>query len=197
MVVAARQTRGRGRSGSEWQTAPRALALSIAFRLDSFESFAGVRQSLIPLVLGLAAAGEVDAQLKWPNDLLLSGRKLGGVLVETTGAQVVAGCGLNLYWPDPPADRIGLFSNDPGPLAPIGYADRISSTFLERMARGPDAWGLDEYRARSATLGRQVTWSGGGEGAAFAVDALTGALWIETAEGTSVQLTAGEVRHLR
>ena len=82
-VVALAQTRGRGRDGRSWLQVPgRGLALSVALRLGRDARQAGV----IPLAAGLAAAraaralGVRDACLKWPNDVLVGGRKLAGVL---------------------------------------------------------------------------------------------------------------------
>src|SRR5690606_26063526 len=99
LVVAGSQRRGRGRLSSEWETAPRAMAASLAFRPD----WAPAELPLIPLLAGVAAARVIGCGLKWPNDLFVSERKVGGILVEATEGVVVVGCGLNLWWPQPPA----------------------------------------------------------------------------------------------
>ena len=193
LVVSGRQTEGRGRSRRSWDSAPRAMAASLAFRPDWDIGF----WPLIPLVAGLAAADVVgaDVSLKWPNDLLLEGNKVGGILVEGSREVLIAGCGLNLWWPDPPDGVGGLWGTDPGPDAVVATATGWVDHLFERLAGGPRNWGRPEYLRRSATVGRRLTWDPGGEGTAVDVDE-TGALIVETAAGTD-RLVSGEVRHVR
>jgi BirA family biotin operon repressor/biotin-[acetyl-CoA-carboxylase] ligase len=102
-VVADAQTRGRGRGGRSWSHAPaRGLALSVALQLGWDSRHAGV----VPLAAGLALARAVarlgvSARLKWPNDVLVDGRKLAGVLCEMRsapggGEAIVVGVGMNV-----------------------------------------------------------------------------------------------------
>ena len=192
LVVAGRQTIGRGRSGSRWLNAERAMAVSLGFTPD----WSPEEWSLIPLVAGLAAAEVVGpaCRLKWPNDLLIDAAKVGGILSEASGNLVVTGCGLNLYWPDHPPGMAAIYRDDPGPSRHIDLARDWADSLLNRLARGPRAWGLDEYRSRSATLGSKISWEPLGEGTAMDIGD-DGALVVATAEG-EVRLTAGTVRHL-
>ena len=193
LVVSDRQTEGRGRSRRTWDSAPRAMAASLAFRptwdLGSWP--------LVPLVAGLAAADILDAavSLKWPNDLLLGESKIGGILVEGSAGVLVVGCGLNLWWPDPPAGSAALGVDDPGPEAMISTATAWADRFLARISSGPKEWGRSDYLARSATVGRRVTWEPNGRGKAIDIGD-DGSLTIETDHGTQ-HLIAGEIRHLR
>ena len=99
------QTAGRGRRGREWISAPGdSLTFSLLWRFDSPTQLAGL--SLVAglaVVDALAAFGVAGLALKWPNDIWLDGRKLGGVLVELqqSGSRVgaVIGIGLNLERP--------------------------------------------------------------------------------------------------
>jgi BirA family biotin operon repressor/biotin-[acetyl-CoA-carboxylase] ligase len=102
-VVADAQVRGRGRAGRAWTHAPgQGLALSIALHAGGDAR----RTGLAPLVAGLALADAVAAlgarpRLKWPNDMLLDGRKLAGVLCELRrpaggGERIVIGAGVNV-----------------------------------------------------------------------------------------------------
>lgn len=116
VVIAWRQTSGRGRAGRPWQASPgHTLTLSLALPLALDEVPGG--GSALSLVVGLAVAetlrtlpGQPDVKLKWPNDLWIQGRKLGGILIEAmapphlpTGHRwVVIGLGLNLR--DTPLD---------------------------------------------------------------------------------------------
>ncbi len=102
VVVAQRQTAGRGRGGAPWLSAPRALAVSLAFRPsdDDLRPFS--------LMAGVAAArGLEGVSLKWPNDLLADEAKVGGILVERAD-EVVVGMGVNLWWPDAPEGMSAL-----------------------------------------------------------------------------------------
>jgi BirA family biotin operon repressor/biotin-[acetyl-CoA-carboxylase] ligase len=193
LVVASRQTAGRGRSQRTWESSPRAMAASLGMRptwdLGSWP--------LIPLVAGLAAADtlEGDVTLKWPNDLLVGEDKVGGILVEGSGGVLVVGCGLNLWWPDAPAGSGALSIDDPGPGAVVATAAAWAERLLQRLAPGPREWGRSDYLARSATIGRRVVWEPTGEGIAVDIGD-DGSLVVETEHGTE-RLIAGEIRHLR
>jgi BirA family biotin operon repressor/biotin-[acetyl-CoA-carboxylase] ligase len=193
LVVAARQTDGRGRSRRLWESAPRAIAASLAFKPD----WPVAHWPVIPLIAGLSAAEVLSeaVSLKWPNDLLFGEGKVGGVLVEGSADHVVVGCGVNLWWPDPSPGAIGLFPNDPGEDRHVQLAHEWVQRFLERMSAAPDDWPRGDYLARCVTIGREITWEPVGSGTAIDVDA-EGALVVETLSG-AVRLVAGEVRHVR
>jgi BirA family biotin operon repressor/biotin-[acetyl-CoA-carboxylase] ligase len=185
LVVADRQASGRGRNGRPWETADRAVAASLAVRPEWPED----TWPRLGLVAGLAAAESLHtrARLKWPNDVVLDGRKIAGVLLETSGPVVVAGFGANLYWSQPIEGAGALYAEDPGPTEATRVAEHWAVAMLARIERGPSDWGHDEYLARCGTVGRRVRWRPAGEGVAIGIDP-DGALVVE--EG-------GEVRHLR
>src|SRR5438067_7343724 len=91
VVIADHQTRGRGRMNRRWE-APPGAALLVSFVLPT--------NPLLSLAAGVAAAEACGprVRLKWPNDLLIAERKLGGILVETTGDKAICGIGINLIW---------------------------------------------------------------------------------------------------
>ncbi|MGH8958453.1 MAG: biotin--[acetyl-CoA-carboxylase] ligase, partial [Acidimicrobiia bacterium] len=192
VVIASRQTAGRGRGGSDWLTAPRALAVTAAFDTEWSPHW-----SVASLVAGLAAASVLGAEigLKWPNDLLLADRKVGGILVEVTDRTVAVGCGVNLWWPEPPAERAALFTADPGPGAVVGLGVATAEELFRRLAGAE--WGASEYRSTCLTLGRPITWSGGLSGLARDIDSEDGSLVVEMPDGEIVRLNAGEIRHVR
>jgi BirA family biotin operon repressor/biotin-[acetyl-CoA-carboxylase] ligase len=112
LVVAEHQTAGRGRWGRRWESVPGA---SLLFSLVLRPQQPAGELALLTTALGVAVAEGVDrasgldCRLKWPNDVNASGRKLAGVLVETrlsgpTVAVAVAGVGINLDWPEVPAE---------------------------------------------------------------------------------------------
>ena len=103
-VIADEQVSGRGRAGRRWQAPPgSSLMLSLLWRPPPDRPV-----SPLPLVVGLAVARGIEAaggppvQLKWPNDCLIAGRKVAGVLVESRaggdGLVVAVGVGCNVSW---------------------------------------------------------------------------------------------------
>lgn len=140
VVVAEHQTAGRGRLGRRWE-APPGSALLASWVMPVHE--------LAPFAAGVAAAhacGEA-VRLKWPNDLLLDGRKLGGILVERTGHKCVVGTGINLHWAPPGAAALGA------------DRDELVGRMAGEMTRWFAAAGevvLAEWRARSDTIGCRV-----------------------------------------
>jgi len=196
LVVAARQLAGRGRAGSTWMSAPRALACSLAFR-PSWPDW-----GVVPLVAGLAArtALPVAVSLKWPNDLVIAElgsptgfSKVGGILSESDGARIVVGVGVNLWWPTGPA--AALYGEDPGPSLALAIAERFASDLLGRLSAPPGEWRREEYVAACSLLGTEITWEPGGIGRAIDVDD-DGALVVASA-GAVLRLTSGEVRQVR
>lgn len=194
LVVAGRQTAGRGRSGSKWENAPRAVATSLAFQ----SIWPAARMGLVPLLAGVAACRVLGpgCRLKWPNDVLVEGLKAGGILVEVADSRVVVGMGLNLFWPDAPAGVGAVEGGDPGPGFGVAIAREWADTLLAMLEPGPDAWPRAEYEQMCATLGENVIWEPGGEGMATAIGA-DGSLRVEVAGGGVCHLTSGEVRHVR
>ena len=189
LVLATGQSEGRGRSGSAWLNADRSLAASLAVRLPPSD----VRP--FSLMAGIAATRAVGGtMLKWPNDVLLGELKVGGILVERSGELVVVGLGLNIWWVVPPQGAGALYEVDPG-------AERhaeIGSLWGAELMRllDDDGWPIGEYRARSATLGKDLRWEPDGSGAAVDI-AFDGGLVVELDGGELTTLYSGVIRHLR
>jgi len=188
VVTATEQSAGRGRQGRTWSApAGRALLCSIVIRDPP---------RLLPLAAGVAVAEVVGpaAQIKWPNDLLVDGRKVAGILVESRPQErwAVVGIGINVaVAPDslPPEvrDRAGTLGLDPSAIEPTLAALLLS---LERWLEGGAERVLEAVRARDALLGRSVRW-GGGRGVGAGIDG-DGRLVVRTDAGP-VALDAGEV----
>lgn len=196
LAVAGSQTRGRGRSGAEWVTAPRALAASLGFR----PSWPSRTWPLVTLVAGVAAHRSLGDQaagltLKWPNDLMRGDRKLGGILTEAADGLVVVGWGANLHWPGSPAGSGAVFPNDPGSARAAGIADRWAAEVLGLLSRTPQDWPYHEYRRLCSTIGREVTWIPDGKGKAVDVSP-HGGLVVSTPQGR-ITLVSGAVSEVR
>ena len=188
VVTAAEQSAGRGRQGRTWTAPPgRALLCSVIIRDPP---------RLLPLATGVAVAETVgpESRLKWPNDVLLEGRKVAGILVEARLQErwAVLGIGLNVAVRDadfPPElrDRTGTLGLEPSALEPT--LDALLRA-LERWLTTSSDYVLEAVRARDALLYREVRW-GGQVGIGAGIDG-DGRLVVRTDDG-EVHLDAGEV----
>ncbi len=208
LIVADEQTAGRGRLGRTWWAPPGASLLMSLL----------VRPTLLPLqalrltmVAGLAAVEAIEqenalqAQLKWPNDIWLNGKKAGGILAETalTGdllEYAIVGIGLNVNVDF--SEQPELASLATSLMMETGQrADRLAvlRALVERFA----AWYAQitspqlhaAWAGRLATLGQAVCARVGDssiDGLAEAVDA-DGALLVRSPDGTVHKLLAGDV----
>ena len=201
VAVADHQTAGRGRLGRAWVAPPgTSLLLSVLFRPDDLER--GERH-LLTAVVGLAAADAcaevagVEAGLKWPNDLVVDDRKLGGLLAEAGDDWVVVGLGLNVAWPP------GQLVDGATALNLVGAGvdrEALLAAFLGRLDHWYGRWAEvpSAYRARCATLGRLVR-------VVLAGDEFTGTAADVSDEGHLLvdvgmclrTVVAGDVLHLR
>jgi BirA family transcriptional regulator, biotin operon repressor / biotin---[acetyl-CoA-carboxylase] ligase len=212
VVVAESQTAGQGRRDRTWTTPPRAgLTFSVLLR----PAFPAAGWGWLPLLAGLAAAtplaamSEVDVRLKWPNDVLVGERKLGGILTEVVGTGVVVGVGLNVSLradelPVPTATSLALEGSAVIDREPVLRAvlRELERRYADLTRAGGDAAasGLAaDYRAACATLGRNVRVELPGPsvtaGRAVDVDA-AGRLVLDTADGRQT-VAAGDVIHVR
>lgn len=212
VVVAEAQAQGRGREGKGWH-APPGMGLWFSVLVEP----PGGAEALptLPLRVGLALASAVEAslpglrpQLKWPNDLMVGGRKVAGVLCEVValaggGTGVVVGVGINLRQglSDFPAEIRGTA----GSLYQVtgGDPDRgfLMGAFIShlrdglRRASGPGLTPqeLGDLEERDPLRGRRVRVDPVGEGVARGIDA-SGALLFETGSGEIRKVMAGSVR---
>lgn len=195
--MAARQTSGRGRAGREWLTADEAIAVSVAFVPTWPVEF----WPALSLVAGLSALSALEAHgvsdvgLKWPNDVVSDRGKLGGILAEVSGALAVIGLGLNLYWPNAPEAMAGVWTTPPADGFREALALRFAEDFLERSELEPARWGVEEYRSRCRTVGREIVWQPHGSGRAVDI-AADGGLVVES-DGSRQVLRSGEVWEIR
>ena len=189
LVTAAEQHAGRGRQGRTWSAPPdRALLLSLVLRDPP---------ALLPLAAALAVAEVAgpSAQIKWPNDVLVEGRKVAGILAEGRPHEgwAVLGIGLNVALrvdelPPELHATAGTLGLTPADLEPT--LDRLLAALERALALDATAL-LEAYRQRDALRGHEVTWAGG-RGRAAGVDG-AGRLVVELPEGGRTALSAGEV----
>ena len=199
LVMADRQTAGRGRMGRAFASQPGGLYMSAVLKSDLP---AGTLTTLCAVAVRRAVAELTGLRLdiKWVNDLQYRGKKVCGILCEGVweGARclgVVTGIGLNISqraFPDELREIAASLYPRGGAPAPERFAAAIHGQIFEMLASAPAH--MAEYRQACVTLGRRVRWQERDtprEGVAAAVDD-TGALCVDTPEG-AVWLAAGEV----
>ena len=214
LLVAERQTAGRGRLGRQWHSPPgSSLTFSLGLVLNPAD-WAGLSLAVgTSLADSLAHATGADLRIKWPNDVWLGGDKLAGVLVETAGAgpgtqarYVVVGVGLNVRQPEPgwappaSADQV-LPAQAPAwlqdaapemdaPAALLAVAARLVAD-LQRFEQLGFAAFAQRFAQRDALAGREVLLSDGRRGRACGVSA-SGALRLDVL-GPIDEMISGEV----
>lgn len=211
LVVADEQTMGRGRMDRPWFTPPKtALAFSLILRPTDAE------KPLLTRTVGLAALAladvlltlNLDPQIKWPNDILLNGRKLAGILIEAVWFEeevqsIVVGMGVNIAkGAVPTTDILGFPATSLENM--LGYIpDRnvilqaiIANIIALRPHMGTDAF-LSSWEKRLAYYGRQVRVEMGGEksvsGEVIGLES-DGSLKIRDDHGKIIPVRFGDVR---
>ncbi len=197
-AIAETQTDGRGQHGRRWDSPPAAsLLMSVLLRPPAIEAL-----GTTPIRVGSAVARAIeectgiDVRIKWPNDLIVDGRKIGGILCEAStsaaGAAIVAGIGINVTQQahDFPQAitataislrQAGAASVDRGALAGAvlhalaGHEDRIAAPLEEAE--------LQAFAARDALHGAAVVLDDGRTGIAAGITA-DGELRVRTDAGT-------------
>ena len=204
LVATGHQTAGRGRLGRSWEDrAGDALLFSIVLRPELEPGRAG----LLSLLAGWAMAEAcreacgVEVACRWPNDLVIADRKVGGILAESrVGAvvrHVVLGIGVNLARAPSGVDGAGAV----GPCDPAELLAAFLQVFERRYEPTHPAFAgavLAGYRQICATIGREVRATEVGgiavEGRAVGVDEV-GGLVVETRDGPRT-IAFGEIEHL-
>lgn len=211
VLASGHQSAGRGRLARRWEAPPDtslACSVLVAPRRPMHE------WGWLPLLVGMGvtdgvrAATGLDARLKWPNDVLVSDRKLCGILCESIGdpevPRAVLGFGINVdlradQLPVGHATSTRLEGSDVGATTILAAVLRSLETWFETWDAGLDL--VDEYRRRCDTIGRRVTVrTNGGAGApvvgtALGVDA-GGGIVVDDGSGPRT-FVAGDVEHLR
>jgi BirA family biotin operon repressor/biotin-[acetyl-CoA-carboxylase] ligase len=209
VVTADAQSRGRGRQGRAWQSpAGQNLYLSLLLRPDR-------PPAAIPPITLAAAVGVADAlnqlgvatSIKWPNDVLVHGRKIAGILTETSTRgdrleHVVIGIGINVNQTDFPPDLAGIATSLCRELGREVDREAVLAGVLDGVGRATDAFlagGVaaiaSAWRARSSTLGTRISVVQDGRsvsGVAIDLDE-QGALRVRQDDGGELRVLSGEI----
>ena len=203
LVLAGEQRAGRGRRGSVWRSsAGEGVWMSLVLGLSD-----GIPQ--LPILIGIACAETLrartgaDVRIKWPNDLLIERRKLGGILVESGAGWVVAGIGINVR-AAPSCDDL---DGENGPVEPTSLAAYTSTRPDPRDLAGELASsvlrildsedrlhsGLRRFALLDALRDRPVETDVAGAGVARGIDE-EGRLVLESPPGSRLSVGTGSVR---
>ncbi|CAN5600329.1 N/A [soil metagenome] len=197
VVTAAEQSAGRGRHGRRWSAPP-----GSAFLFSGLLRPLDLRHLMLPLAVPLAVCDAVEqlapleCAVKWPNDIWVAERKLAGILIEARPPEwAVIGVGINLSVADDefpsdlrwPATSVGRGVEPEAMLNVLCLA-------LDRWVVASDAEVRAEFARRDALRGREISWSGAGEGSGTAagIDE-RGNLQVALEGGETVALGSGEV----
>ncbi len=203
LVLGWEQTEGRGRHGNLWfSAAGEGVWMSLVLGANDVTT-------QLPLLVGISCAEVVEeltgviVSIKWPNDLIIKGRKVGGVLVETGDGWVVAGIGINVS--RTPSESLQAFGDRALAATSIaehsdriseipGFAGRFAQRILERLdARESIDRVVDSFSARDTLRGLLVHTDEIGTGIARGIDQC-GMLLLELEDGSIVRVRSGSVR---
>lgn len=208
VVIAEAQSKGRGRFGRVW-VSPKGKGLYFSLLLRPVMSSSEAARLTLLTAVAVSEAVETLTGLrpliKWPNDLLLDGRKLAGILTELRAevdrvdfAVVGIGLNVNTAMKDLPSEGISLKEAGGQPLSRVGLMREVLRSFEKRyfeVQKYGFAPSLEEWRRRSATLGQRVQFEERGhkrQGRAIDL-AQDGGLLIRLDSGETVKRMAGEI----
>jgi BirA family transcriptional regulator, biotin operon repressor / biotin---[acetyl-CoA-carboxylase] ligase len=215
VIVADEQTVGRGRRGHGWFS-PRGSGLYVSVVLTPARAVSDPRRAMrlltltagVALVEAIEQAAGLTIDLKWPNDLYVGRRKLGGILAEavtsaSTMASVVLGYGINMLAVAYPPELVDRATSLEGELGRVVHRDRLFIETLAALGRRYDDLLagkfdsiLDAWRRHApSAFGARVKWidaSGEQSGRTEGIDA-EGALLVQTGERTH-RIVGGELR---
>ena len=197
VVIAGEQTAGQGRHGHGWHSAA-GSGLYCSLVLE--------RRPVLTLTLGLATADAlaraagVECDLRWPNDVMLGGKKVAGILVQLSGATAVAGIGINLHHTAFPADLEAIATS----LKTHTDQEPDAAGVLIALLRAVDRYAPESpenilhlfTRASSYACGRRVRVEqadGIIVGTTAGLD-VSGFLMVRKDDGTDTLIVAGGVR---
>jgi BirA family biotin operon repressor/biotin-[acetyl-CoA-carboxylase] ligase len=210
VIVAEEQTSGKGRLDRYWISPKGCVSLSIILYPDIKHLPTLIMVASVAIVHTIKKVTGIKAGIKWPNDILINGKKVGGILIEGTIQHIhvgyaVIGVGLNVDFniKDYPeiAEIATTLSDEKGK-----YVSRLEiiRTFLQEFERlYQSAWDKDtvyrEWRDNMDTIGKKVSAKSGDITYEAIVDnvAEDGSLILKTSDGEIVNFTAGDVTILK
>ena len=215
-VLAEEQLRGRGRGNRSWHSPPGVgiyCSIILRPRLSPAKAQIITLMTAVAIVKAIAQETSVSARIKWPNDILLNGRKIAGILLEgKVGSKrvehAVIGFGINVNQTSadlPPEPMFEASSLRIELGKPVGRSALVAGIFgeleglYERVQQGDLATILEQWRRLSTTLARPIrVWQRGKVTEGIAVDITAeGGLVVRVKDESLRVIHAGDVEHLR
>ncbi len=206
VVIAGKQISGQGRMKRHWLSPRGNIALSIIlYPVISYLPYLIMVASLA-VVHSIETVTSLKPQIKWPNDILISGRKVGGILIESEvkGSQVeysIIGIGINIGlrisdFPEIAATATSINDELRRKVTPVDVVRHLLIEIERLYLTLPGGESIyEEWRDRLATLGQRVCAKSGSsslEGVAESVDR-SGALMLRHADGSLIRIVAGDI----
>ena len=204
VVIGDVQKKGRGRLGREWSSPAGGIWLSVILRPDTTSK----QISLLPLIAGNAVANtlnklyDIDAHVRWPNDVLIGERKVSGVLTEldTDENFVVIGIGINanIDMSDLPEEVAGIATTLKEELNRVVSKKELIDCLFTELEDGYSRFKLGTAEIKCSTIKKRVkivTKESELTGTAIEIDG-TGALILQLRDGTTKRIISGDCIHL-
>ena len=153
-IISLKQSEGRGRQGRFWES----------YKGGFYYSVVLPKKNLLPIILGISVAeilyeNKIIAKVKWPNDILVEGKKLGGVLCQVQGEKVIAGLGINMTNSSSLEKSISLsalgFSIDK-----LDFIDKFNEKIKIAMEHS-DEHIIQQFQTYDCLIGKYVSWKDG------------------------------------
>jgi len=209
VVVTNNQTSGRGRAGRTWQQ-PVGSGLALSFSLPTSSAIRAISPGVVPLLAGylvsdaISRFGVSPVGVKWPNDVLVRGKKIAGVLTEkTSDGRMIVGIGINIEYPElslPTPHSTSLHLHAPvDHNTPDALLSTLVDGFLRLAEKGVDEVLWQAVTDRMVTIGRRIRVDFPGKdqrlGTARGVES-DGSLRVLWDDGEAGVVIAGDVWHV-
>ena len=153
-IISFKQSKGYGRLGRHWESDIGGLYYSVALPY----------RKILPIIVGVSVSEilvkyKLDIRLKWPNDILVDGKKLGGILCQSNGKSSIVGLGINLHNNPKLSESINLSELNCN-INKLIFVDNLSKK-ISVLLKCKDQEIIDKFLAYDCLIGRFVSWSEG------------------------------------
>ena len=153
-IISFKQSKGYGRLGRHWESDIGGLYYSVVLPY----------RKILPIIVGVSVSEilvkyKLDIRLKWPNDILVDGKKLGGILCQSNGKSSIVGLGINLHNNPKLSESINLSVLNCN-INKLIFVDNLSKK-ISVLLKCKDQEIIDKFLAYDCLIGRFVSWSEG------------------------------------
>jgi BirA family biotin operon repressor/biotin-[acetyl-CoA-carboxylase] ligase len=204
VIVANEQTAGHGRLGRAWLSPQGSISVSVVLYPDVADLPYLIMIASLAVARSIEALTGLEALLKWPNDVLVNGRKVAGILIESSMGRkavdyAVMGIGINInvdmsVFPEIAATATSLSGELHSSVSRLRVVRRLLVE-LDGLYKAPRQAIYGEWRSRLTTLGRQVCVVSGGDAQYGRAESVTadGGLMLRRDDGSLTRVLTGDV----